>query len=138
MTERARCQFRGPSTSWTQGVAPHLDGDIATVDWDDIAQFTAHVKAIKDVASPVFTSKLCHFLAPRLFPVVDNEGMGNPFDTYEEYYCTAKALWVDTDNSVQRVLVRRLVEEVGEPLSEMFPAKCKLIELHYIGVEHPG
>ena len=138
MTARARSQYRGLRSAWSHGVAPRLSSDIATVDWADVADFTAHAKAIKGVASPVFTSKLCHFLAPRIFPVVDNQAMGNPFRTYEGYFCAARALWLGTDDSTRSALCDGIARQVGPDLSPAFPMACKLVELHCIGLRHPG
>lgn len=45
--------------------------------------------------SPVFTSKFCHFLVPRVFPVVDNEAMKNTH-TYEGYFRYVQDQWALT------------------------------------------
>lgn len=68
-----------------------LASDIAQVQWAQVAAFVKIVSEIKNVASPVFTSKFCHFLAPRIFPFIDNATMGNPFFSYEAYYQTAQS-----------------------------------------------
>jgi hypothetical protein len=52
--------------------APFLDQDITAVSWDDVKAFPDEVARIKQVRSPVFTSKFCHFLLPRVYPVIDN------------------------------------------------------------------
>lgn len=98
-----------------------------------MASFPSLAAEIKDVASPVFTSKFCHFLAPRIFPVVDNRAMGNPFETYRQYFVTGRAEWLGTDAATQDELIRLLSQEVGAPLFDGYPTKCKVIEICMIG-----
>lgn len=90
----------------------------------------------------MFTSKLCHFLVPCIFPVVDNEAMGNPFSTYREYFLAGQTEWIATDARTQDRLIKILKDAVGEgrtskahddSLFDRFPIKCKLIELCTIG-----
>jgi hypothetical protein len=106
------------------------------LEWHQIAAFPTLVAEIKDVTSPVFTSKFCHFLAPRIFPVTDNKLMGLPFPTYEAYFTAGRAEWLGTDRATQDDLIKLLTHEVGEPLFGDFPMKCKLIELCMIGRRH--
>jgi hypothetical protein len=133
LTPRAQARFQGLREVWAASLAPHLQKDIAELEWHQIAAFPRLVAEIKNVASPVFTSKFCHFLAPRIFPVVDNAAMGNPFKTYEDYFTIARAQWCDTDAAVQAQLAGLLTQEIGNTLFSEFPLKCKLIELCMIG-----
>ncbi|GAA5266111.1 hypothetical protein ACOSOMT5_P2538 [Acidiphilium sp. MT5] len=119
-----------------------LKNDIAEVDWDEIAEFTSIVYSIKKVNSPVFTSKLCHFISPCIFPVVDNKSMGNPFQSYEEYFKYCKNLWANTVPETQNELIGILTKNIVDgrcakirelTVSDNFPIKCKLIELCIIG-----
>jgi hypothetical protein len=121
------------SVTWDETVALNLNNDIANVEWQQIATFPALVAEIKDVKSPVFTSKFCHLLAPRIFPVVDNAAMGNPFPTYKCYYISGRDEWLETDPATQQALEARLTEQIDVPLVENYPTKCKLIELCLIG-----
>jgi hypothetical protein len=116
-------------------VAPYLGGDIAVVVWADVEPFANLVAEIKPLSSPspVFTSKFCHFLAPRLFPVVDNEAMHNRFRTYEECFATYQAEWLGTNAAMQGQLEEVLTREIGAPLCDGYPLKCKLIELCLTG-----
>jgi hypothetical protein len=135
LTARAQERFAALSQSWAAGVAPHLDNDIAGLEWHQVAAFPLVVAEIKPLKfpSPVFTAKFCHFLAPRIFPVFDNEAMRNRFQTYEECFSLARAEWLATDTAVQDELATLFAEEVGAPLFSGFPMKCKLIELCIIG-----
>lgn len=133
LTERAQARFQLLSDTWVESIAPHLNNDIGELEWQQIAAFPTLVAEIKDVSSPVFASKFCHFLAPAIFPVIDNEAMGNPFPTYEAYFTTGRTLWVDTDPATQETLVSTLTREIGEPLCAGYPLKTKLIELCLTG-----
>jgi hypothetical protein len=79
ITAWAQARFEALRKAWSDAVVPYVDKDIAEVDWDQIASFPSLVAEIKGVASPVFTSKFCHFLAPRLFPVTDKKLLGLPY-----------------------------------------------------------
>ena len=85
------------------------------------------------MASPVFTSKFCHFLAPAIFPVVDNAAMGNPFSTYEACFRTFRAEWLSTDEVTRQALVFRLTKLIDAPLVAGYPTKNKIVELCLIG-----
>lgn len=93
-------RFESLSQAWTRCMTEEvLASDIAHVQWAQVAAFVKIVSEIKNVASPAFTSKFCHFLAPRIFPVIDNAAMGNTFSSYEAYYQTAQSQWVKTQNA---------------------------------------
>jgi hypothetical protein len=50
----------------------------------------------------VFPSKFCHFLLPRIFPVVDNRAAsGSP--TYEKYFNLIKRTWEITPLTCKQV-----------------------------------
>jgi hypothetical protein len=133
MTQRALDRFACLGDAWIAAIVPRLGGDIESVEWREIAAFPFVVAQIKKVRSPVFTSKFCHFLAPRIFPVVDNAAMGNPYSTYEEYFEAAKIEWRDTPEDTRDELAVLLRSEIGATLFSDFPMKCKLIELCLIG-----
>ena len=133
MTPRAQERFAALFRAWTQCVEPRLGGDIANVEWRDVAPFPALVAEIKDVASPVFASKFCHFLAPPIFPIVDNAAMGNPYATYEAGFNAYRREWLSTDEAVREALVARLAGRIEAPLAEDFPMTNKVVELCLIG-----
>src|SRR4029077_11875646 len=93
-TPWAQARFESLRKAWSDAVVPYLDKDIAEVEWDQIAAFPSLVAEIKGVASPVFTSKFCHFLAPRLFPVTDNRLLGLPYPTYERHFRACRTEWL--------------------------------------------
>src|SRR5208282_653356 len=136
LTSRAQARLESLTANWAATVAPHYADDISGVEWHQLAAFPSLVGEIKDVSSPVFTAKFCHCLAPRIFPVVDNQAVGNPFPTYEAYFRAARTEWLSTDSATQDELIRLLTNEVRAPLFEGFPIKAKLIELCMIGRRH--
>lgn len=133
MSQRAHDRFEGLGEAWALAVSPHLDDDIEGLQWRQVAALPALAAQIKAVRSPVFTSKFCHFLAPRIFPIVDNAAMGNPYATYQEYFTSARAEWLDTDGTTREDLAALLTQEVRDPVFARFPMKCKLVELCLIG-----
>jgi hypothetical protein len=138
VTNRASGHFAQLSKSWTSSIAPVLTSDIATIQWSQICSFPGIVAQIKNVTSPVFTSKFCHFLAPHIFPVIDNAAMGNPFSTYQAYYSFGRAEWAATSQPDQISLVGALTQEIGTPPIQTYPMKCKIIELCLIGRHQNG
>jgi hypothetical protein len=48
------------------------DKDIIGVTWDQVRAFPEVDPRLKPTRSPLFPSKFCHFLLPRIFPVVDD------------------------------------------------------------------
>jgi predicted DNA-binding protein len=124
--------------TWKEACVPHLDEDISTVAWVEVQAFPNEVALIKPTKalSPVFTSKFCHFLLPKIFPVVDNEGLGNRWRTYEDYFKCIQAEWQSTAPVTRTDLTKeltRLVEAEGEQLFSGFPMVNKIVELRLIG-----
>lgn len=136
LTSRARERFSALARAWALTVEPNLGGDIVSLEWPRVSAFPALVTEIKDVASPVFTSKFSHFLAPAIFPLVDNAAMGNPFSTYEACFAAYRAEWLATDDAILRALVSRLTDLIKAPLADGYPTKIKVVELCLIGRNH--
>src|SRR5436309_142330 len=88
LTARFRERADALGEAWREACIPVLDSDISAVSWERISAFATEVGKIKPTKSPspVFTSKFCHFLLPKVFPVVDDEGLGNRWPTYEGYF----------------------------------------------------
>lgn len=119
--------------TWEECIIPNIEKDIAQVEWRQVSQFVDTVAKIKNVSSPVFTSKFCHFLAPQLFPVVDNAAMGNPFSSYRLYYDCARGGWMATETATQKELQAFLRKKIGTGVYRHYPYKCKIVELCLIG-----
>jgi hypothetical protein len=127
---------------WTDSCEPFLDVDITAVTWDQVAAFPTLVATIKPTRSnsPVFASKFCHFLLPRVFPVVDNEGLGNRWLTYERYFRQVQEEWASTDKADRSAMITAITERVestGASVFSGYPYVTKLVELRLIGRQHP-
>jgi hypothetical protein len=134
VTSRVSGRFQRLSQAWVECMTEDvLTSDIAQVEWARVAPFVEIVSEIKDVASPVFPSKFCHFLAPRIFPVIDNAAMGNSFHSYKVYYKTAQAEWVQTPDHVRTNLISVFARDAGIKHTSNYPIKCKIVELCLIG-----
>jgi hypothetical protein len=68
---------------------------------------------MKGLASPVFASKFCHFLLPKVFPVVDNEGSGNRWPRYEQYFDLVQSLWASAEHDTRAELIASMTEAVS-------------------------
>jgi hypothetical protein len=128
-------------TAWKVACEPHVADDISSITWDEVRDFPTLVGKVKPTLapSPVFISKFCHFLMPRIFPVVDNEGMGNRWQTYGDYFKLVQKEWAFIPPDYQMELVdelTRLVEAEGQAVFEGFPMKVKIVELCLIGQQH--
>jgi hypothetical protein len=126
------------SAAWEEACVPHLEQDISTVTWAEVKVFPTEVALIKPTktSSPVFASKFCHFLLPRIFPVVDNEGLGNRWRTYEDYFKHIQDEWRSTTPATRTDLIAeltRLIEAEGEQVFTGFPMVNKIVELRLIG-----
>ncbi|WP_203840509.1 hypothetical protein [Winogradskya humida] len=129
--------------AWKTSCAPYLHADIADpeVTWEAIRAFPEVVFRLKPTRSPVFASKLCHFLLPKVFPVVDGLALGGHSMTYEAYFRLVKDTWVVTPEEIRSSLIAEITNLVeltyGKPLAPEFPAVTKIVELALIGRKHP-
>lgn len=134
LTERAQDRFGDLNNIWNQDIVPVIEKDIETIEWKTIDRFVRLVAEIKNVQSPVWESKLCHFLAPHIFPVIDNVAMGKSFEWYEEYFETRRNEWNESDDNTRNVLTNRISDEIGHnTITPNYPVKSKIIELCFIG-----
>ncbi|HEY5245866.1 MAG TPA: hypothetical protein VIJ60_09380, partial [Acidimicrobiales bacterium] len=143
VTERFVERREALTLAWAAYGAPYRDFDITCVTWAQVCGFTdivGEIKPMKGLPSPVFTSKFCHFLLPKVFPVVDNEGSGNRWPRYEQYFNHVQSLWASTPDDIRAALIATMVEAVeitGTKLNPEFPMVNKIIELRLIGRQHP-
>jgi len=111
-------------TAWQEACLPSLVADIAEVTWDEVKAFPDEVAKIKPTKtgspSAVFTSKFCHFLLPRVFPVLDNAGLGSARRTYESFRSVQNE-WVSTGAVTRDALsaeLTDLIEAEGRPIPD--------------------
>jgi hypothetical protein len=110
-----------------------MGADIRTATWSGVEPFVAIVNEIKGVKSPVFSSKLCHFLLPPVFPVIDNREMGLPYCSYGEYFSAAQREWSETAGPVQAALRNALEKRIGPGMRSDYPQVAKIVEISLIG-----
>ncbi|GAA0934450.1 hypothetical protein [Virgisporangium aurantiacum] len=128
------------AAAWHQVCVPVRDDDIAAVTWGQVRGFPEIVARLKPTQSrsPVFASKFCHFLLPRIFPVVDSWAVSGA-GTYEGYFTLIKETWEATPVDLQTRLIAGLtclVEDGGDTLFRGFPYATKITELALIGRKH--
>lgn len=129
------------SDAWNEACAPYLDRDVEGVTWEQVGAFpdlVAHLKPSRSgngyCLSPVFRAKFCHFLAPAIFPVVDNAMMGLPFGrSYEAHLAGVQREWEGTPEAVRVEAQDELAELIGRPLTPGYPLLNKVVELCLIG-----
>jgi hypothetical protein len=98
------------------------------------------VYRLKPTRSPVFPSKFCHFLLPKVFPVVDGLALAGHPHTCEAYFRLVKGTWETTAQNTQQCLIAEiadLITESGQSLDPAFPVVTKIVELALIGRNHP-
>ncbi len=91
--------------------------------------------------SPVFRSKVCHWIAPRLYPVADNDVLGlNGTHPFELYWKAVHAHWRQIESSEQAKMIERVrqrvleVQQGGIPrIWDHYPFEVKIVELGLIG-----
>jgi len=106
------------------------DPDLATVGWEQLSTFFNVAVSIKSVASPVFASKLCHFIFPEAFVVVDTKAVGIR-KGYKEHWAKCKTDWVRCEE--RQKLIEVLKRAISEPVTPGYPWATKITELCLIG-----
>lgn len=103
---------------------------LSCFDWEHVKDLFDTAWDIKGVNSPVFASKLCHFLFPNLFPVADRALINIHKSTYREYWTICKFGWSQctTRQSLQDEL-RQNIQSMPIP---SYPWSTKITELCYI------
>ena len=89
---------------------------------------------IKNVNSPVFGSKLCHFIVPDAFPVIDSKiikkgkkAIGASALSYEDYWRFCKSQWGGCSAQTQSVQTMRAA--IGSNIFIHYPYAVKITEL---------
>lgn len=105
--------------------------NVVTLKWEDVAQLFALAFWIK--RSPVFASKLCHFLFPRLFIVMDNQAT-SVFD-YEFYWRGMKDEWGRFEAKAEALSIRTdsIASDKPVQIHRLYPFETKIMELSHVG-----
>lgn len=103
---------------------------ISELRWDDIAHLVEVVAEIKPRSS-MFASKMCHFLFPKLFLVMDNEATG--ISQYEVYWRGMREAWLSfSDKEILIDMLKRAIHTEA-PIHPLYPWETKILELCHIG-----
>ena len=122
----------GTSTTFNQP-------SIADLAWEDAQEIFAVAYSIKPGSSvipgsPVFASKFCHFVFPKVFTVMDDTATG--IFEYEFYWRGMKDEWSRFPEKEEAIDI--LQRTVGELLHPCYPVETKIMELSRIGYWYPS
>ena len=104
---------------------------ITNLSWEYVAPLFALASRIKPGKSPVLSCKMCHFLFPKLFVVVDNTATG--LFEYELYWRGMKEEWsrFAQRGSALNLLVGTM--QNTRPIHPLYPYETKMMDLCHIG-----
>jgi hypothetical protein len=107
---------------------------ITDLSWGDVAPLFALVSRIKGGKSPVFACKMCHFLFPKLFVVMDNTATG--IFEYEFYWRGMKDEWgrFRPKAGAHNLLTKAI--RSSKPVHAFYPYETKIMDLCHIGYNH--
>jgi hypothetical protein len=109
----------------------HSESTFATLRWEDVAGLYEIAHSIKGVKPPVFGSKLCHFLIPEAFPVIDGDAVGLRGYDYMQYWQYCQEQWEACDDKED--LTEQLRVAINHPVSNNYPWGPKITEICLIG-----
>jgi hypothetical protein len=116
-------------------LAKKWDGDpsIVNCEWKDVETLFRLASQIKKTKSPVFASKMCHFLFPKLFIVMDNWATG--VSDYKSYWCGMKDAWsrFNEKSKAKRLLMKAIAIGSAMRRHPLYPLETKIMELSRIG-----
>lgn len=106
---------------------------LENVAWQDVSMLYATAAGLKPTRSnsPVFGSKLCHFMLPRLYPVIDRAAVG--WDVpYERYWSACRDAWLRSvaDHDELKAIINLRVPDADR---SAFPYATKIPELCIAG-----
>jgi len=109
---------------------------IDNVTWKDVSSLYRTADEIKN-HSPVFASKMCHFIFPKVFIVMDNLATGTT-DDYEYYWEGSVREWTEFNEKEKAIglLSTKIVKCSSKPIHLEYPFETKIIELCNIGKKH--
>lgn len=108
--------------------SPTTEPSIVDTNWEDVAPLYALASEIKQPYPPVFASKMCHFLFPKLFIVMDNKRT-DPFE-YEFYWRGMKDEW-RRFNEKADILSESIKSD--KTIHDWYPWETKIMELSHMG-----
>jgi hypothetical protein len=112
-------------------ISPTIEPSITNLSWEDVARLFALAYGIKRGKSPVFACKMCHFLFPKLFVLMDNTATG--IFEYEFYWRGMKDEWTRFGQkaTAQNILTQAI--QSNKPIHPAYPYETKIMDLCHIG-----
>jgi len=107
-------------------IEPQRPG-LENTNWTLLSELYFCAKSIKNVDSPVFASKLCHFIIPNAFPIIDGEAIGFQNNDYARYWDFCQRQWLHCQ--AKEKLQSRLRMLIGQQAVDCYPWSTKLTEL---------
>ena len=108
------------------------ESNIGNLRWEEVEPLFSLALEIK--SSAVFASKMCHFLFPNLFIVMDN--WATDVSEYEIYWRGAREAWCHSNlQDDARSIIREAINKSHQP-HQLYPFDTKAIELCHIGYKH--
>jgi hypothetical protein len=104
---------------------------LKTTSWTQLKALYSIAHAIKGVSSPVFGSKLCHFLAPDAYIIIDRDVVGLETDEYNDYWHYCHEQWKSASSKDE--LKSTLQAAMPTEAVLYFPWSTKITELCIIG-----
>ncbi len=104
---------------------------LMTATWDTLDELYSIAFDIKSASSPVFGSKLCHFILPNVFPVIDRDVIGLDTRAYYDYWLFCKTQW--TECRERETLQQNLQNIIGRAIHSEYSYSTKVTELCIIG-----
>ena len=111
----------------TRPRSPNLD----ICEWHQVAGLYGIAHSIKGSSTPVFGSKLCHFIFPDAFPVIDWVFTGVSFPSYKAYWQFCRQQWLSCQD--RQPLVEMLLANIRMEDTGAFPWTTKITELCVAG-----
>jgi hypothetical protein len=123
----------GMIAKWHAAIIERSTGEptILDLDWEDVAPLFALAYGIKRGNHPVFASKMCHFMFPNLFVVMDHTVTGT-FE-YEFYWRGMKAEWNRFSKKTEACWILTNSIQTDNGIFIYYPYETKIMELCHIG-----
>ena len=100
---------------------------IDSVRWDDAKPLFDVARKIKDATSPMFASKLCHFLVPSIYFITDGTLVKRGWKDYPTYWKDCRSAWLCRHDD--QALQDELKKEIAVAPCDSFPWATKITEL---------
>jgi len=115
----------------SSGREPTLDN----VTWEDIAPLFDVLCQIKGGVSPVFPSKLGHFIFPCTFIIIDNEATA--VFPYEFMWRVLQIAWQKfTEKEKAKQMLIKEIQKCTTNIHPKYPFETKIAEMWLIGYKH--